>query len=282
MKDKVALITGGNSGIGLGIVRRFAAEGARIAIVARNEERGARVLEEVQAAGTDAAFYPCELSSEEATAAMVEAVAARFGGIDVVVNNAGVGGRRAGVDDDDSPGVRWHKLRGPNLDAPWFVSSHALPHLAKNSGSIVCISSTATWHGNWGTYGIAKAGVEALVRSFAAEGATLGVRCNGVSPGWIATERDQEDPPAGGGTWFLPPSALGRMGTPAEIAAAVFFLASDGASFITGQTLIVDGGLMVLDYPSMKMLENAGPGMMSGTGTGAPANGQRLRVRNRC
>ncbi len=271
MKDKVALITGGNSGIGRGIVRRFAAEGARIAIVARNEERGADVLREVTAGGTDAAFFPCELSCETATAAMVDAVVRRFGGIDVVVNNAGVGGRRARVDDRDSPGVRWQKLRGPNLDAPWFVSSYALPHLAKSGGSIVCISSTATWHGNWGTYSIAKAGVEALVRSFAAEGAALGVRCNGVSPGWITTERDHEDPPAGGGDWTVPPSALGRMGTPAEIAAAVLFLAGDDASFVTGQTLIVDGGLMVLDYPSMTMLEDSGPGMMSGSGTGRPA-----------
>ena len=128
----------------------------------------------------------------------------------------------------------------------------------------MCISSTATWHGNWGTYGIAKAGVEGLVRSFAAEGAALGVRCNGVSPGWISTERDDEDPPSGGGAWSLPPSALNRMGTPAEIAAAVLFLASDEASFVTGQTLVVDGGLMMLDYPSMKMLETSGPGMMSG------------------
>lgn len=272
MKDKVALITGGNSGIGRGIAKRFAAEGARVAIVGRNRERGERVVGELEAAGAEAGFWSCELSSEDASAAMVEEVADRFGGIDVVVNNAGVGGRRAGVGDEDSPGVRWQKLRGPNLDAPWFVSSHALPHLARRRGSIVCISSTATWHGNWGTYGIAKAGVEALVRSFAAEGARLGVRCNGVSPGWITTERDAEEPPSGGGGWFLPPSALGRMGTPAEIAAAVLFLASDEASFVTGQTLIVDGGLMILDYPSMKMLEKAGAGMMSGSGTGEPVD----------
>ena len=270
MKDKVALITGGNSGIGRGIVDRFAAEGAAVAIVARDRTRGERAADEVRAGGSDAGFFSCDLAREDAVAAMVGAVAARFGRIDVVVNNAGVGGRRAGVRDDDPPGVRWQKLRGPNLDAPWFVTSYALPHLARTRGSVVCISSTATWHGNWGTYGIAKAGVEALVRSFAAEGAALGVRCNGVSPGWISTERDGEDPPSGGGDWAVPPSALGRMGTPAEIAAAVLFLASGEAGFVTGQTLIVDGGMVLLDYPSMKMLENSGAGMMSGTGGGQP------------
>lgn len=264
LKGKVALITGGNSGIGRGIVARFVAEGAAVAIVARNVEKGQAVLKEEQARGADAAFFSCDLSQEAAVKAMVADVAARFGRIDILVNNAGVGGRRAGVEDSDPPGVRWDKLRGPNLDAPWFTSAYAMPHLMAAKGSIVCISSTATWHGNWGTYGIAKAGVEALVRSFAAEGGPHGVRCNGVSPGWIATERDAEAPPSGGGDWALPPSAFNRMGTPAEIAAAVLFLASDEASFVTGQTLIVDGGLMVLDYPSMEMLKDAGPGMMSG------------------
>ncbi len=157
--------------------------------------------------------------------------------------------------------MRWDKLRGPNLDAPYFVAAHALPLMARSGkGAIVNISSTATLHGNWGLYGVAKAGVEALTRALAAEAAPMGIRVNGVSPGWIATDNDKDAPPAGdaSGTWELPPSLLGRMGSPAEIAAAVVFLASDEASFITGQTLIVDGGLVITDYPSLAMLRQHG------------------------
>ena len=264
MKDRVVLVTGGNSGIGRGIAHRFAREGARVAIVGRNLERGARTEQELRELTRDASFLACDLSRESDVSTMIETVAERFGRIDIVVNNAGLAGRRVAVRDTDSPGIRWDKFRGPNLDAPWFVSSYAMPHLIETGGNIVCISSTATWHGNWGTYGIAKAGVEALVRSFATEGARHGVRCNGVSPGWISSERDQDYLSPTGSGWKSPPSALNRMGTPDEIAAAVRFLASDEASFITGQTLIVDGGLMILDYPSMEMLEDYGPSMSSG------------------
>ncbi len=257
-KDKVVLVTGGNSGIGRGIVHRLIGEGAVVPFVGRNTTKGANVEAEIAEQGGEGAFYAVELANEAKVREMIDQVVDRFGRLDVVVNNAGVGGRRADVRDSDRPGVRWDKLRGPNLDAPYFVSAYALPHLAKTKGAMVNISSTATWHGNWGLYGIAKAAVEALTRSFAAEGAPMGVRVNGVSPGWIATENDAAEPPSGSadGAWAMPPSAFNRMGTPAEIAAAVLFLASEEASFITGQTLIVDGGLMVLDYPSMPLLED--------------------------
>jgi NAD(P)-dependent dehydrogenase (short-subunit alcohol dehydrogenase family) len=134
------------------------------------------------------------------------------------------------------------------------------------TGSIVNISSTATFHGNWGLYCVAKAAVEALTRSLAVEGAPYGVRANCISPGWIATENDAIENPAGtaSGQWKLPLGVLKRMGLPKEIAAAVAFLASEEASFITGQTLVVDGGLSIIDYTSLKLLENRGADLFSG------------------
>ncbi len=268
MDGKVALVTGGNSGIGRGIVQRFVAEGAVVALVGRDRAKGAAVLAEVGdmgGSGKDAAFFACDLAEEAAVAGLLEEIGVRFGRLDVLVNNAGVGSRRAGVEADDPPGRRWDKLRGPNLDAAYFVASYALPLLAgSGSGSIVNISSTAERHGNWGLYGVAKAGIEALTRSLAVEGAPHGIRANGVSPGWIATGTDQAQPASGGGDWELPPSLMERMGSPAEIAAAVLFLASEEASFVTGQTLIVDGGLTVTDYPSRPLLAQVGHRLFSG------------------
>ena len=127
---------------------------------------------------------------------------------------------------------------------------------------MINISSTAAMHGNWGLYGVSKAGVEALTRSFAAEAAP--VRVNGVSPGWIATDATAHASGNADGSWEIPPSLLDRVGTGAEIAGAVTFLASEDASFVTGQTLIVDGGLTTMDFPSRALLNDVGRDLFSG------------------
>lgn len=260
-RNKVTLITGGNYGIGRGIALQMVREGASVAIVARNEERGTQVEAEISELGGVGVFFKAELSSEKAVIQMIDAVIERFGRLDVVVNNAGCGSQNCGIEVDDPPGGRWQKFRGANLDSTFYVSAHALPHLARNEGSsIVNISSTATFHGNWGLYGVAKSGVEALTRSFAAEGAPLGIRVNCISPGWISTGEEADLAASGteDGQWSLPPSLLNRMGSPEEIATTAAFLASNEASFITGQTLVVDGGLMIIDYPSIPTLDQVG------------------------
>jgi NAD(P)-dependent dehydrogenase (short-subunit alcohol dehydrogenase family) len=262
---KVALVTGGNSGIGRGIVHRLAAEGAVVAIVGRDAAKGAAVESELSASGGTGRFFQCDLAQEAAVKSLVTDVARQFGRLDVVVNNAGLGSLRAGIDGKDDPGTRWNKMRGPNLDSAYFVSSYAFAHLkAAGSGAIVNISSTATLHGNWGLYCVAKAAVEGLTRSLAAEGAPHGIRANCVSPGWIDTKADPQNLPADGDAWSVTPSLFNRMGSPAEIAAVVSFLASSEASFVTGQTLIVDGGLSIIDYTSLDVLRQRGAALFSG------------------
>jgi NAD(P)-dependent dehydrogenase (short-subunit alcohol dehydrogenase family) len=253
-KDRVALISGGNSGIGRGIALRFAAEGARVAITGRDAGKGADTLAALLAAGAEAAFFPADLGDEDAAATLVADVVRRFGALDILVNNAGAGTRRAPVSAGDGAGARLDTLLRANLLPAYFLASHSLGHLRRRPGAaIVNISSTAALHGTWGNYGVAKAAVEALTRALAVQGAPLGIRANGVSPGWIATEVT-----AGSAETDRGASLFGRMGTPDEIARVVVFLASSEASFLTGQTLIVDGGLTITDYASLPWLEAVG------------------------
>lgn len=267
--NKVALVTGGNFGIGRGIVHKFASEGALVAIVARNEARAGQVLDELGELGYQGHFFKTDVADEAAVIAMIDAVIERFGRLDILVNNAGCGSQHCGVERDTPPGKRWEIFRAANLDSNYYVTSHALPHLARGDASaIVNISSTATFHGNWGLYGVAKTGVDGMTRSFAAELAPYGIRVNAISPGWIETSAEETAAAQGdtGGEWEMPPSLLNRMGTPEEIANTAAFLASSEASFITGQTLVVDGGLMIMDYPSRPSLELVGHRVYSHSG----------------
>jgi 3-oxoacyl-[acyl-carrier protein] reductase len=242
LDGRVALVTGGAQGIGRAIVLRLARDGAKVGIVDLAEGGAAVAAEVEQAGGRQAFFFKADISKEEEAKAAVAAVEATLGPVDILVNNAGI--TRDGLTLMMSE-VDWDAVLTVNLKGAFLMSKAVLRGMIKRrSGSIVGISSVVARRGNAGqvNYAAAKAGLIGFTKSLAREVSSRNIRVNAIAPGYIETEM----------TAVLPETArkaltdqtpLGRIGPPEAVAAAVAFLASDDAAFITGVVLPVDGGL---------------------------------------
>jgi NAD(P)-dependent dehydrogenase (short-subunit alcohol dehydrogenase family) len=250
---KVAVVTGAASGIGLATVEKLVGAGARVLAADLDEDAG-RALE-ARFAGA-VAFARCDVTRLDELKAAIDGAAGRFGGLDVLFNNAGRGGTPAGVADFDAQG--WDDTFALLLRAVAAGTSFALPHLKRRGGgAIVNTSSISALEAGWApiAYSVAKAGVLHYTRMAATELSPLRIRVNAVLPGLIATG-------IFGHSLGLPPeqtkalqdgvaarsgalNPIGRAGLPADVADAVLFLASDAAGFVTGTHLVVDGGITI-------------------------------------
>lgn len=247
LKDKVAIITGAGKGIGWGIAKIFSKEGAKVVVVDWDEEAGEKTAEEIRQSGGDAIFVNCDVSNEEQVKAMVRATIDKYGRIDVLVNNAGIGVYKSVLEatSDD-----WDRCLAVNLKGVFLCSKYAIPHMqAAGKGAIVNISSVhshATVNGV-APYAASKGGITALTRNMAIDyGPTI--RVNAIAPGWVLTPLIQSifdgyDDPAEQQRLVEGRQVMKRIGRPEDIGYAAAFLASDEASFITGTQLFVDGGL---------------------------------------
>lgn len=244
LTGKVAVVTGGGQGIGEGIATGFAGAGAAVVVAARHADRVARVVADIEAAGGRALGVPTDVTDRAAVERLADAAVERFGSLDVWVNNAGGSPVRSPLRELSE--AEWDACLALNLTAVWRASVIAAERMA-GGGSIINITSPAATRAvpGSGHYSAAKAGVNALTLTMSIELAPR-IRVNGIAPGYVPTEvmmtALEMDVPA------LERMAekrvpLQRLGTPADMANAAIYLASDAGSWVTGQTLTVAGGL---------------------------------------
>ena len=245
LDGKCALVTGASRGIGRAVALKLASEGAKVALnFAGNEAAANAVCEEIKSAGGQAILFKADVSDEAAVQQMVQTVAEAFGRIDILVNNAGItrDGLLARMKEED-----WDAVLSTNLKGVFLTTKAATKLMMKQrAGRIVNMASVVGVTGNAGqaNYSAAKAGVIGFTKTIAKELASRGITANAVAPGFIDTDMTSalSDKAKEAALSGIP---LGRMGTPEDIAAAVLFLVSDQASYITGQVLNVDGGMVM-------------------------------------
>ncbi len=242
--DKAVLVTGGNRGIGLAVVELFASEGAKVALMARDADRGAKIAPGIPGS----IFVAGDVRSSADCERAVRQTLDHFGHLDVLINGAGVFYRNRTV--EQTTEAEWDATINTNLKGAFLMAKHTMPHLRASKGNIVSIASYVGLVGFAGSsaYAASKAGLVNLTRSMALDHAREGIRINCVCPGSVDTDMIHEAWDAYGDVEraklvWADKHPIGRIATPQEVAESVAFLASDAASFITGAALSVDGGL---------------------------------------
>lgn len=245
-EGKVAVITGAGSGIGRACALAFAREGARVVASDIAPEGGNETVNLIKQAGGEAAFIRCDVARPQEIEALIHSTVETYGRLDCAVNNAGIAGVQATT--ADYPLENWQKVININLTAPWLCMKYELAQMVKQGkGAIVNMASIlgTTGFAQSGAYVAAKHGLVGVTRTAALEYAKAGIRVNAVCPGFIETPLLHQTE-VGSNSQILQAIAnmhpVGRLGTPEEIANMVLWLCSDAASFVTGATMIVDGG----------------------------------------
>ncbi len=243
LKDRVAIVTGGASGIGEACSQLLAKQGARVAVVDLNIEQGKRVVANIEAQGREAMFLAADVSDTSDVVAMARKTRETYGGIDILVNAAGVLYYGTIV---ETPDAEWQRVIAVNLTGTFLCCREVVPHMVqRGKGSIINFSSTTGAHGACAravAYVASKGGVAALTRAMCIDHARQGIRVNALCPGPTDTAMLRKAQTPEQLVAFADSFPMGRLGKPMELAHAVLFLASDESSFMTGAMLTVDGG----------------------------------------
>jgi NAD(P)-dependent dehydrogenase (short-subunit alcohol dehydrogenase family) len=252
LNGKVALVTGGASGIGRATALTFAREGAKLVVADMNEEGGQQTVHMITEQGGEAIFVRTDVSQAVEVQALISKAVETYGRLDCAHNNAGISG--FGIAGDgytlttEYPEERWHQVIAVNLTGVWLCMKYEIAQmLTQGGGTIVNTASAAGLVGGRGmsAYVASKHGVVGLTKTAALEYAQQGIRVNCVCPGWIQTPmtaRGLSDPEQK--AQIVAREPIGRVGTPEEVAETVVWLCSDAASFVTGHAMSVDGGLV--------------------------------------
>jgi 2-deoxy-D-gluconate 3-dehydrogenase len=246
LRGKVAIVTGGNGGIGLGMARGLGAAGALVVIAARNEEKSREAAHELRKEGCRADAIECDVTDEGEVQRLVDQVASRHARLDILVNNAGTTVRKRPQDMDLH---EWRYVMDTNLTSAFLCCKAAYPLLKREGGKVVNVGSMLSIFGApyAAAYGASKGGIVQFTRAIATAWAGDGIQCNAILPGWIDTELTQgaREQVPGLNERVLARTPAARWGAPSDLAGVAVFLASRASDFVTGTAIPVDGGYSI-------------------------------------